>query len=213
MNKSTFTKLFLSIILLVGIFFLYMGYREFLADVFTPSDHKTTNGYFMKYDMDTSTDPVTYKLTYSYVVKKQTYFVNAKNKLKKLPPLGSQKKIKYQTNDPQKSVVVELIGGEKYIIAGLIFLLVATFGIVNRLLNLGKESNQKFYKIAGIISGLLLIIVGGLIYYFYGYAIGSSGILDIWDYIKWMTIIPFIPFLAGCIIIITAIFFDKEESF
>lgn len=211
MDKNIFKRLVLILLLITGIFFLYMGYREFFADIVSTKNYETTNGYFMKYDMDASSKPVTYTLTYSYVVDRQTYFMNAKNKVTKLPALGSQKIIKYQKKNPKTSVVIELNGGEKYIITGLIFLLIATFGLVNRFLNRDKESEHSFYKVAGIISGLLLVAIGCVIYYFYGIGVDSTGILDIWNSIKWMLIIPFIPFLAGFIIIITTIFFDRDE--
>ena len=102
MQKDTFFRLVLIMLLIIGLFFLYMGYSEFFADMKNTRGYKPTMGFFMKYDMDTSTDPVSYSLTYSYVVDKHTYFVEGKNKVTKLPALGTQRKIKYDEKAPEK---------------------------------------------------------------------------------------------------------------
>lgn len=212
MEKNTFFRLFLIMLLVTGLFFLYMGYSEFFANIKNTKGYKTTVGYFMKYDMDTTTNPITYSLTYSYVVDKHTYFVEAQNKVSKLPALGTQQKIKYDSSQPEKAVLVELSGGIKYIITGLVFMIVAVFGLINRLLNHYKDNDSKFYKITGIISGVLVLAIGIYIYYLYGYAIDSSAIVDVWNMVKYMILIPFTLILVGLIIIITVVFFKKEDK-
>ena len=211
MQKDTFFRLVLIMLLIIGLFFLYMGYSEFFADMKNTRVYKPTMGFFMKYDMDTSTDPVSYSLTYSYVVDKHTYFVEGKNKVTKLPALGTQRKIKYDEKAPEKAVLIELGGGVKYITAGLIFTIIAVFGLINRLLNHYKDNDSKFYKITGIVSGILIALIGMYIYYLYGYASDSTGIVDVWNGVGFMTLIPFALLLFGLIIIITVIFFKKED--
>lgn len=211
MQKDTFFRLVLIMLLITGLFFLYMGYSEFFADMKNTRRYKPTMGFFMKYDMDTSTDPVSYSLTYSYVVDKHTYFVEGKNKVTKLPALGTQRKIKYDEKAPEKAVLIELGGGVKYITAGLIFTIIAVFGLINRLLNHYKDNDSKFYKITGIVSGILIALIGMYIYYLYGYASDSTGIVDVWNGVGFMTLIPFALLLFGLIIIITVIFFKKED--
>ena len=49
------------------------------------------------------------------------------------------------------------------------------------------------------------------IYYLYGYASDSTGIVDVWNGVGFMTLIPFALLLFGLIIIITVIFFKKED--
>lgn len=212
MQKDTFFRLFLIMLLITGLFFLYMGYSEFFADIKNTKSYKTTTGYFMKYDIDSSSSPVTYTLTYSYVVNKHTYFVEASNTVTKLPALGSQKKIKYDKSKPEKSIIVDLSGGFKYIMAGLVFMIIAIFGLINRLLNHYKDNNSKFYKITGIVSGVLIVAIGIYIYYLYGYAGASSAIIDVWNMVEYMTLIPFAFILVGLIIIISVVFFKKEDE-
>ncbi len=211
MNKNTFLRLILILFFITGIFFLYMGYMEYFADIKKTKAYKTTDGYFMKYEMDNTQSPVIYKLTYSYVIDKQTYFIEAENKVTKLPALGSQKKIRYQEKNPQTAIVVDLSGGIKYIIVGLILLVIAIFGLINRLLNHYKENDRKFYKVVGMIGGIFILLIGVLIYYLYGISIDSSAILDIWNAVGYMSIIPFILVLVGMVIVITIVFFQREE--
>lgn len=211
MNKNTFLRLILILFFITGLFFLYMGYMEYFADIKKTKDYKTTDGYFMKYEMDNAQSPIVYTLTYSYVINKQTYFIEAENKVTKLPALGSQKKIRYQEKNPQTAIVVDLNGGIKYIVVGLIFLVIAIFGLINRLLNHYKENDRKFYKIIGMIGGIFILLIGVLIYYLYGISIDSSAILDIWSAVGYMSLIPFILVLVGMIIVITIVFFQREE--
>lgn len=211
MDKNTFKRLILVLFLVTGVFFLYMGYREYFSDIQKTKNYETTDGYFMKYDMQKSNDTVVYTLTYSYVVDRQTYFVNAQNKVTKLPALGSQKKIKYMKKDPQKAVVVELQGGIKYILTGLIFLIISVFGLTIRLLNHYQEDDRKFYKITGIVSGLVILLIGVFIYSLYARAINSTAIMDIWSAIQYMSLIPFAFILVGMLIVIAIVFFKKED--
>ena len=68
MQKDTFFRLVLIMLLIIGLFFLYLGYSEFFADMKNTSGYKPTMGFFMKYDMDTYSDPDSYSNTFSYVV-------------------------------------------------------------------------------------------------------------------------------------------------
>ena len=62
-----------------------------------------------------------------------------------------------------------------------------------------------------MIGGILIALIGMYIYYLYGYASDSTGIVDVWNGVGFMTLIPFALLLFGLIIIITVIFFKKED--
>lgn len=210
MNKNMFIRLFSIIILIFGFLLLFTGFNNSLSKSYKYRNYKVTTGYFMQYDL--SQNNTEYILTYSYVVDNYTYFVKSNNTVTKLPKLGVESKIKYNPKNPKKSFVVEINtkNNFKYIFIGLLFIIMASFVLVNRALENIKLNDNKIIKRIGILLGLFLISIGVYIYYTLGIISDSWALIDVYNNSKLIILISFILVLMGMIIDVVIYFFKDE---
>lgn len=216
MEKDRFIRFALIIFLVAGLVFMYAGYNDFFSSVKKTGDYETTDGFLYRAEPTSNG----YSLSYSYTTEEIgddkklitiTHQLNNYKTVSKMPTIGTKVKIKYNKENHNKAVLVDLSDGIKRVVFGLVLMIISIVGIVIRVLNKYQETYDKFYKKMAIITGIVSIVIGIVIYNLYGYAAGSSSITDIWDTMTYMTIIPFILVILGGLSIITAVFLDKED--
>ena len=215
-EKDKLIRFVLIIFLATGLVFMFTGYNDFFGSVKNTKDYETTDGFLYK------AEPVDggYSLSYSYVTEeisddnkpmRLTQQLNDYKVVSEIPTIGTKVKIKYDKKNHSKAVLVDLSYGIKRIIFGLILIIISVVGIVIRVLNKYQETDNRFYKKMAIITGIISIIIGIVIYNLYGYAVGSSSITDIWNTMNYMTLVPLVLVILGGLSIITAVFLDKED--
>ena len=216
MEKDKLIRFALIIFLITGLVFMYTGYSDFFGSVKKATNYETTDGFLYKAEPTNGG----YSLSYSYETNeisddnkpiKITHQLNNYKTVTKMPTIGTKVKIKYDKKNHDKAILVDLSYGIKRVIFGLVLIIISIIGIVIRLLNKYQETDDRFYKKTGIITGIATIVIGILIYNLYGYAAGSSSLTDIWSIITYMTLVPFILFIIGGFVIISSVFLDKED--
>lgn len=167
---SFFILTFLTIIVLLGVVFMYIGFTG--SSFYMYKDYIVTTGYYTEYEAIKTEEGLNYKLIYSYNVDGVDYLVETGYSISDLPNEGSTRNIRYNPDNPSQAVVVGSNMGDVLLLIGFLFFMFP-------LAMLSSLFSQKFKKIVNIellFVGLGFIGVGWLMFYLIS---GSFSIIEI----------------------------------
>ena len=151
MKKNILVKLFLSLFIAVGIIIIGVFISFKIKENKIIQNYQKTTGTYI--------NRKTYALIYKYSVNNKVYTVTTEYGTSNIPPIGSQKTIYYNPNNPQEAIIKG--GGQSnffLILIGMMFILIPI--LILSLLFLNNEN------LTMIILGSTFFLIGAGLYYF-----------------------------------------------
>ena len=205
------------IVLAVGLFCLFMGIKETYIVNRNTKDYLTTTAYFKDYEIFDSTEKwednnsnkhTTYRLIYTYKVDNKEYIIKTDYGSGYIPKINSERKIKYDPNNPSHAVLVDMNRNTALIYFGIFFTLGGMTFVLIFLQTKGLFDRIKT-DVIGLYIGILFTIIGiGII--FVQNAMTSSFIETIKVMNFWI-LIPLMFIGVGILLTIKILFFKNRK--
>ena len=205
------------IVLAVGLFCLFMGIKETYIVNRNTKDYLTTTAYFKDYEIFDSTEKwednnynkhTTYRLIYTYKVDNKEYIIKTDYGSGYIPKINSERKIKYDHNNPNHAVLVDMNRNTALIYFGIFFTLGGMTFVLIFLQTKGLFDRIKT-DVIGLYIGILFTIIGiGII--LVQNAMTSSFIETIKVMNVWI-LIPLIFISVGILLTIKILFLKNRK--
>lgn len=178
------------IVFILGILMLFIGIKDTYKLNQKTKNYITTKGYYNDYEIYISDkDGTTYKLTYIYIVDGIEYEVSTDYGTNYIPDKNSVRDVKYNPDNPSKSMLVGLNNKKVLIYFGAFFVLGSIPFILVGLMMLGLFDKVKI-DIIGTYVGFAFLIVGiGIV------LIQNAETMSLLETIKTMKLWIFIPIM------------------
>lgn len=195
---------------LSGIIMLFLGIKDTYKLNEISKNYVTTNGYFSHYAIYSSDkDGTTYSLTYIYQVNGVEYTIKTEYGTSYIPNEGDTRKVKYNPDNPEESILVGSNRGNGFLYIGAFFTLVSFTFILVALSTLGYLDKFKI-DIVGTYIGTIFFIIGIGIFLYQNGTTGSL-IETISSFGFWI-FIPLMFIIIGIFQIISCLFFKKNTK-
>lgn len=196
-------------VLAIGIVCLFWGIYDIYQLKVKTKDYLETTGYFKDYQIyRTDKDSTTYQLIYTYHIDGVEYTLTTDYGVGYIPKENSQRKIKYNANNPRKAVLVGTNKSKILIYFGSFFLLGGLIFVLSVLQIKGVFDKIK-RNVLGIYAGFVSFIIGIGIFSFQMETIGSFletiKIMGIW------LLIPVLFMIVGLFQMIKCILKDHKN--
>ena len=198
------------VILLVGLFCLFIGIKDTYKLNKTTKNYIKTNAHFIDYEIyNPSSNSKNYKeetyiLNYLYEVEGMKYIVSTDYGVRDIPKKNSIREIKYNQNNPEESIIVGINRNNSLIYFGVFFTFGSIAFILGALYIKGIFDKVKI-DIVGLYLGFVFLITGvGLI------SLKSGTDLSFYETIEKLgawSIIPVLFIIVGIFQIIKCLFF------
>lgn len=213
-----FILLFFIAFMLIGVFLLYLGFTGITGLYSSSKNYEKVNGYLVDYDLYSedgynmhlrheSTDD-SYTLIYGYVVDGQEYTVSTDCAYGSyiVPKIGSQKKIKYNPDNPGQAYVVGYSKNNLVIFLGIFFIGAPLLILIGQVHEFSSNVREIVLGFALVLTGwgILCLVAGGTAFReVFNYCISSfSGVI----------LIPIWFIAVGIMLLIKNFFFSKKSS-
>ena len=119
---SFFILTFLTILVLLGMVFMYIGFTG--SSFYMYKDYIVTTGYYTEYEAIKTEEGLNYKLIYSYNVDGVDYLVETEYYTNNLPNEGAARNIKYNPLNHSQAIVVGGGAGDVLLLVGFMFFII-----------------------------------------------------------------------------------------
>lgn len=158
--KVIVSVLLVATALLSGILMLFFGIRDTYRLNKETKNYIATNGYYKDYEIyKTDEDGTTYKLTYAYTVDNQEYYIETDYATNYIPEKNSIREVKYNPNNPEKSILVGTNNKNTLIYMGAFFTLGSLTFVIAALTMMGVFDKFKI-DVLGTYMGVVILLVG-----------------------------------------------------
>lgn len=194
----------------IGVGCLFFGIKETVQLNKTTKDYLTTNGYFSDYHIyRIDKEETTYELIYTYEVKGKNYTVSTNYGTNYIPEENSVREVKYDPDDPSKSILVGTNNYNFLIYFGAFFALGSFAFILGGLYIKGVFDKIKI-DIMGLYFGFCFFLIGiGIILFQNGTT--TSLLETIKAFGAWI-IIPILFIIVGLFQIIKCLFLKPAKK-
>lgn len=166
---SFFILTFLTIIVLLGMVFMYIGFTS--SSFYMYKDYIVTTGYYTEYEAIKTEEGLNYKLIYSYNVDGVDYLVETEYYTNNLPNEGAARNIKYNPLNHSQAIVVGGGAGDVLLLVGFMFFIIP----LAVLSSLFSKNFENFVNIGLLLLGLGFVGIGWLAFYLIS---GSFSIIE-----------------------------------
>lgn len=195
-------------VLLVGIVCLFMGIKDTYSTNKKTKDYILTTGVYQDYEIYDSNDRkgTTYRLIYVYKVDNKKYEIKTDYGSGSIPSANSERKIKYNPNDPSEAIFLGTNKNNMLIYFGAFFLLGGMVFVLEFLYIIGVFDKIRI-NIFGLYIGFVFFVIGiGII----AIQIGEGlSIFEIIKEMKFWFLIPIMFLIVGVFQIIKCLFFER----
>ena len=165
--KVIMSSLLVSIVLIAGVYMVVKGFQENYSLEHRTKGYKTTQGYFVDYDIYqvNSDGQETNRWYYEYEVDGQIYHTKTDYGSSSIPEYGSQGEVKYNPVHPEQSVLVGTNSSMMMVMIGAFFVLIGMVFVLVGCQSLGLFDKVHF-DIIGSYVGFVFLSVGIGVFYF-----------------------------------------------
>ncbi|MDD2376984.1 MAG: DUF3592 domain-containing protein [Clostridia bacterium] len=182
--------------MLIGILLLIIGANNIYTTNLKTKDYVAVDGKFIKSSIySNNSDETTYKLTYSYVVNNQEYYISTDYGTSSVPKVGSTKTIKYDMNNPEQAILSGFGTNEFLLYGGILFLGIPLIVI---------------FKSAALV-GIIFTLMGFGAYYMMCSSTNSLSPIEAFKINGLWILIPIIFIVVGIWTLIGRLFMKKEK--
>lgn len=207
--KVIIGSLLVGICLLSGIVMLFFGIKDTYELKKRTKNYLTTNGYFNDYEIyGSNEEETTYRLLYRYEVENQEYIVKTDYGTSYIPEENSIRKVKYNPEYPEESILIGTNRNNSLIYMGAFFTLGSFAFILGACSFLGYFDKFKI-DVLGTYFGIVFFVVGIGILLFQTGTTGS--LLETIKSFGFWTLIPFMFIVVG-ILQTGKCLFDKRKQ-
>lgn len=197
--------------LIIGPTFLYIGIRNTYKLNKLTKNYILTNGYFKDYEVYNTSKKsnTTYKLIYTYEVSGKKYSISTDYGVGSIPEKNSIRKVKYNSQNPNKAILLGTNHSNFLIYFGAFFTLVGTTFVLSALHIKGFFDKIKI-DILGIYFGVVFLIIGiGIVLFQMGTTSSFIGTIKSFEF--WI-LIPILFIIVGVFQIIKCILGSKKDN-
>ena len=206
-HRISIFQVILILLIMLGLFLIGKGIIENISFSSRTKGFESTIGYFTDYEVYSERyvrrkhrTEVTYRLSYVYYIDGKEYVAKTDYGTGVLPPLGSEKEIKYNPMNVSEAVVTGTNGPKIQIVVGLFFVLIPLVFYLVLFTNCTMN-------IVDLVVGLVVLLLGlGMIYII----AGGFSIKDLFMTAGPLALIPLMFVGVSVILIKRAILGEKE---
>ena len=199
-------------VLLIGIVSLFFGIKGTYDTNEKTKNYILTNGYYKDYEIYDSDEVggsnITYRLIYVYTVDGEEYSLKTDYGSGIIPDVNSERKIKYDPDNPSEALFVGINKDSILIYFGTFFVLGGMVFVLSFLYILGVFDKTKI-NVLGLYIGIVCIILGiGIITIQFG---EGASLMSVIKQMRFWILVPIIFIATGIFQVIKCLFFERLD--